>query len=396
MREKKRLSRRLTTKQRVSIKKRLRHKSMEETRKQKRLEKEISSLPFALIQTDDDLQAMRDIRARAEQRQKMHEQLLREKDEKEEANQIAPKSTPGSFSRGFKHLHALISQCDVVVQVLDARDPLGSRSLEMEMHIAAKNKKLVLLLNKIDLVDRSNWSQWLEYLRKFHPTVPFKASTQGQRDNLGHTEKTELKAEAYGVNDILHLLKNYARDTHSVTVGFVGTPNVGKSSVVNSLKRSRSCTTGNAPGVTQQLQHVVLDSSVRLVDSPGVIYTTKGSTLSNALRLSTEDVDPEVIAQLIFRKVSAQDISLIYSIETPESPEHLLRLLALKWGKLARGGVPNLRTASFMLLRDLQQGKIRFCTRAPNTGVQENIPQDSSPDDSLEIRLQVRRPGGLE
>lgn len=71
-----------------------------------------------------------------------------------------------------------------IFQVLDARDPLGSRSKCVEESVLNSGKRLVLLLNKIDLVPKENVKKWLSYLRLQLPTIAFKASTQEQNRNL--------------------------------------------------------------------------------------------------------------------------------------------------------------------------------------------------------------------
>jgi nuclear GTP-binding protein len=94
----------------------------------------------------------------------------------------------------------------VIIEVLDARDPLGCRCPQVEDAVltSGKNKKLILLLNKIgtgtvdvfhcarnlmaficlDLIPRDNLDRWLKYLRNEFPTIAFRASTQTQRDRL--------------------------------------------------------------------------------------------------------------------------------------------------------------------------------------------------------------------
>lgn len=68
--------------------------------------------------------------------------------------------------------------------MLDARDPLGSRCAEVEKSVIDGGKRLVLLLNKIDLVPKENVKSWLAYLRTQMPTIAFKASTQEQNQKL--------------------------------------------------------------------------------------------------------------------------------------------------------------------------------------------------------------------
>jgi nuclear GTP-binding protein len=104
------------------------------------------------------------------------------------------------FSIGKKQV---VDASDIIIEVLDARDPLGCRCSQVEEAVltSGRNKKLILLLNKIgmihvnsivesfliillDLIPRNNLNQWLKYLRNEFPTIAFRSSTQNQRDRL--------------------------------------------------------------------------------------------------------------------------------------------------------------------------------------------------------------------
>jgi nuclear GTP-binding protein len=85
---------------------------------------------------------------------------------------------------------------------------------------------------------------------------------------------------AVGSDQLMNILKNYARVEGEknakklITVGIVGFPNVGKSSIINSLKRCRAAAVGNTPGVTKSMQEINLDKNIVLIDSPGVVLST--------------------------------------------------------------------------------------------------------------------------
>merc|ERR1719239_1255818 len=78
----------------------------------------------------------------------------------------------------YTAVRKVVSGSDVILQVLDARDPEGTRCSELEAMVRSEGRRLVLVLNKADLVPRSNLQRWLNHLRKSLPTVAFKAAVQ--------------------------------------------------------------------------------------------------------------------------------------------------------------------------------------------------------------------------
>ncbi|KAG8194161.1 hypothetical protein JTE90_002368 [Oedothorax gibbosus] len=279
----------------------------------------------------------------------------------------------------FRELKNVVEQADVILEVLDSRDPLGSRCPQIEELVIKSGKKLVLVLNKIDLIPRKNLDEWLKYLRQSLPTVAFKASTQSQNTNLSQsktaaihiTESLQASSRCVGASFLMKVLGNYCRNNDIQTfikVGVVGFPNVGKSSVINSLKRSRSCSVGATPGLTKTVQEVSLDKHIKIIDSPGVVLAKDGSSTTLALRNAVKvETLKDVIgpAEAIIQRADPVQLCLHYTIPEFKSSDELLALLAKRMGKYKKGGIPNVEEGARRLINDWNKGVIKYYTHPP-------------------------------
>ncbi|KAF2077292.1 hypothetical protein CYY_001417 [Polysphondylium violaceum] len=300
---------------------------------------------------------------------------------KEQSGSFQKEIKDNSLKAFYREVKKVIESADVILQVLDARDPLGCRCLEVEQMILERytGKKIVLILNKIDLVPKENVMLWLKYLRNFYPTLAFKCSTQNQKRNLGQSSvqpeaasKELLNAtESLGAEQLLQLLKNYSRSLNiktSVNVGIIGYPNVGKSSLINSLKRTRSVGVGATPGFTKVAQEVHLDKNVKLLDSPGIV-PIRGAIddniiLRNVVKLE-KITDPIAPIDSILQRCSKEQILTIYEIADYSNTTEFLTSIANKRKKIIRGGVVDLKSAAISVIRDWTGGKIPFYTQPP-------------------------------
>lgn len=309
------------------------------------------------------------------------------------ARAVAPAHGQQSRRAYLRSLKQVIESSDVVLQVLDARDPLGTRihpAIEAGI-LSHHDKRMVLVLNKIDLIPKSNVSEWLTFLRRSHPTVALKAGTTqqgrskegGKASGVGRTTSGNALASslAVGVDGLLQLLKNYARASGEkksnktcITVGIVGYPNVGKSSILNSLKRCRAVGVSPRPGCTTSLQEVVLDRSIRLVDSPGVVFDDDvaaagaGAVLRNGIDADSV-ADPVAAVQELLGRCTMESLMMTYNVPAfPRGPEGVMTFLAMVArvkGRVLKGGIPDKIMAGRSVIRDWNKGKIPYYSVPP-------------------------------
>ena len=265
----------------------------------------------------------------------------------------------GQSKRIWGELYKVIDCSDVVIQVLDARDPMGTRSKHIERHLQknAAHKHLVLLLNKCDLVPTWSTRRWVQKLSKEYPTLAFHASL----------------TNSFGKGALINLLRQFSqlhKDKKSISVGLIGYPNVGKSSVINTLKGKKTCNVAPIPGETKIWQYVTLMRRVFMVDCPGVVYhhtedNESDSVLKGVVRVENL-LEPQEFAHLVIARVKRQYLERTYKVEwQTENPDDFLEAMAKRFGKLMKGGEPDTMATAKMILNDWQRGKIPWFQPPP-------------------------------
>uniref|UniRef100_A0A4W3IYI1 Nucleolar GTP-binding protein 2 n=1 Tax=Callorhinchus milii TaxID=7868 RepID=A0A4W3IYI1_CALMI len=267
----------------------------------------------------------------------------------------------GQSKRIWGELYKVIDSSDVVIQVLDARDPIGTRSPHIEAYIKKEKpwKNFMFVLNKCDLVPTWATKRWVAILSHEHPTLAFHASL----------------TNPFGKGALIQLLRQFGKlhsDKKQISVGFIGYPNVGKSSVINALRSKKVCNVAPIAGETKVWQYITLMRRIFLIDCPGVVYPSGDSETDIVLKgvVQVEKIKcPDDHIPAVLERAKSEYISKTYKIESWSSAVDFLEKLAFRMGKLLKGGEPDIQTISKMVLNDWQRGRIPFFVKPPNAEV---------------------------
>lgn len=438
----------------------------------KRVKLEVSSLADLADDTEKKIDSFRD---RMEQARILSGNSGQD-NEGSIAMAIEPVFDKGQSKRIWNELYKVIDSSDVIIHVLDARDPIGTRCRSVEKYLTeeAPHKHLIFVLNKCDLVptsvavrcDRHSFTpphgkdpqcflsgllrQHLVYcggclLRRWEMKLPFlpgptvmsvaDVGRSGHRHGVVHGSNELKPAEAFrvrgknwmlisdgshipfitwsfctcsvlwkltsrsqagwvrslsseyptlafhasitnsfGKGSLIQLLRQFSSlhsDRKQISVGLIGGPNTGKSSIINTLLKKKVCTVAPIPGETKVWQYVSLMKRIYLIDCPGVVPPSSADTPTDLVLRGVVRVEkvehPEQYIPAVLCRVKRHHMERTYELRGWENATELLELLARKSGRLLRGGEPDLNGVAKMMLNDFMRGKIPWFTPAPTT-----------------------------
>lgn len=282
------------------------------------------------------------------------------------------------FEAVYTHV---IDNSDVVLYVLDAREPEGSRAKIAEKYaMEHPEKRFLFVLNKVDLIPTEVLKKWQDHLQTFFPTIPMiSASSAAHAVTFSHVGVTPLSTSSTLVSS----LKNYAKSLErQITVGVLGYPNTGKSSVVNAIidrcnaNRRVGCQVAPQAGTTNTIRSMRVDSKLKIYDSPGICFAPEKKKVDEHSRLVLLGAlppkhvgDPAPSVALLVKRLSKNAVfkeRLIkyYSLPTLMSPgsdsmvHNFLVGVARSKGRLGKSGVPDVASAAMEVINDWRDGRI--------------------------------------
>jgi len=296
----------------------------------------------------------------------------------------------------WRQLWKIVELSDVVVQVVDARDPLFYASHDLATYVdeVGKGAKTsVLLLNKADYLSPEQRALWANYFRESDMKTLFFSATDLHDKLADDGDKVTAPdfntASIVEPPNVLMAFKSLmpAEVEGGVTVGFVGYPNVGKSSTINRFLENRRLQVSATPGKTKHYQTHVLGggAGVTLVDGPGLVIPSLHMTkpemvLSGILPIDNLTEVMPCISQLLSTRTPFAQVVRHYGIMQSclskgfkdsaqfnnRESQQVLSALGLMRGFMKPGGVPDESRAARLILKDFVTGKLLFCKAPPN------------------------------
>ncbi len=269
---------------------------------------------------------------------------------------------PGHMAKARRLIEENLKTVDMAAELVDARIPSASRNPDIDRILAGSSKPRIVILNKSDLADPAQNRRWVEY----YESAGCKALLFNSKNKGGKPAFVSAVKEAY--KDRIE--KNIARGMagRHIKIMVLGIPNVGKSTLINSLCGVQAAKAEDRPGVTRTKQWVGVGDGIDMLDMPGILWPKLDDreaalllALTGAIRdeiLDTEGLAVKLIEKL--RDTYPNMLKARYKIdgELPEDNFEALQLIGKKRGFLVSGGEINTERAATVLLDEFRGCKI--------------------------------------
>jgi len=269
---------------------------------------------------------------------------------------------PGHMAKTKREIKDKLDLIDIVFEVIDARIPYSSKNKDIDSLI--KNKKRILIMTKIDLCDMDVTNKWIKY----YENLGYKVITVDLINNKNIKEIFEVTNNIS--NELNEKGKQKGLKPRKTRILILGIPNVGKSTLINTLVGKKATNVGNKPGITKNLEWIRINDKIELLDTPGILWP-KFDDEKVALNLASmtaikEEVLPidDVAIYIIntMLKLYPDNIISRYNIDNKDDIVDILDQIGKKIGAIRNNETDYDRVYN-TILKDLKEGylgKITF------------------------------------
>jgi len=276
---------------------------------------------------------------------------------------------PGHMHKARKEIEEAIPQIDIIIEVLDARIPFSSENPLISQ--IRGDKPLIKVLNKRDLADPDLTQLWIEHLE--------------QEQHVKAIAITTLEPqEVHRIMELCRKLSPHREEIgKNIRTMIMGIPNVGKSTIINTLAGRAIAVTGNQPAVTRNQQRINLKNGIVLSDTPGILWPKvenphSGFRLAATGAIKDTAMEYDEVAFYTIEYLAdhyADNLKERYQIENiPGSDIEIMEEIGRRRGALRAGGRVDLHKVSEILLHELRQGILgKITLERPDMITQELI-----------------------
>ncbi len=265
---------------------------------------------------------------------------------------------PGHMAKARRQMEENLKKVDFIIEIRDARMPKSSENpLLKEL---AGSKPRLILLSKKDKADPAQTEKWIASLGKKDQSV---MAVDFLHDNL----KKQLISRSLELNQpLIEKQKRRGMKPRALRAMVVGIPNVGKSTMINTLAKRKAAQTGDKPGVTKSLQWIKLTGELELLDTPGVLWPKFDDPQSGLVLAALGSVKDEVVQMEELAIYCCQylmdhhpgALMKAYGLDhLEETPYETLRAIGTKRGWLMKGDVDENRTMR-TFIQDIRQNRL--------------------------------------